>query len=93
MHAFFQGRLVSLKFVVLNLVFQMDRLKRWYFFLQVRGYFDRQINKLKSDGAFITDKIDEDHARLVEQIFEAEDKNKDGVISHDEFSGQKHDEL
>ncbi|XP_046658124.1 FK506-binding protein 2-like isoform X2 [Daphnia pulicaria] len=60
---------------------------------EVRAHFDRQINKLKVDGAFITDKIDEDHARLVEQIFEAEDKNNDGFISHDEFSGQKHDEL
>jgi hypothetical protein len=48
---------------------------------------------LKGEGAFITDKIGDDHARLVEQIFESEDKNKDGVISHDEFSGQKHDEL
>ena len=45
------------------------------------------------DGAFITDKIGDEHDRLVEQIFESEDKNKDGVISHDEFSGQKHDEL
>lgn len=60
---------------------------------QVRGFFDRQINKLKGDGAFITDKIGDEHDRLVEQIFESEDKNKDGVISHDEFSGQKHDEL
>ena len=67
-------------------------VEKWYF-LQVRGFFDRQINKLKGDGAFITDKIGDEHDRLVEQIFESEDKNKDGVISHDEFSGQKHDEL
>ncbi|KAK4036934.1 hypothetical protein OUZ56_028981 [Daphnia magna] len=60
---------------------------------QVRGYFDRQIDKLKLEGAFITDKIDEDHARLVEQIFETEDKNKDGVITRDEFSGETRDEL
>ncbi|XP_045034271.1 FK506-binding protein 2 isoform X2 [Daphnia magna] len=60
---------------------------------EVRGYFDRQIDKLKLEGAFITDKIDEDHARLVEQIFETEDKNKDGVITRDEFSGETRDEL
>ncbi|XP_057379019.1 FK506-binding protein 2-like isoform X2 [Daphnia carinata] len=60
---------------------------------EVRGYFDRQIDKLKLEGAFITDKIDEDHARLVEEIFETEDKNKDGVITRDEFSGETRDEL
>ena len=31
--------------------------------------------------------------KLVEEIFSHEDKDKDGVISHDEFSGPKHDEL
>lgn len=31
--------------------------------------------------------------KLVEEIFQHEDKNKDGFISHDEFSGPKHDEL
>ena len=31
--------------------------------------------------------------KLVEEIFSHEDKDKDGLISHDEFSGPKHDEL
>ncbi|XP_067004620.2 FK506-binding protein 2 [Anabrus simplex] len=35
----------------------------------------------------------EDHDKLVEEIFQHEDKDKNGFISHDEFSGPKHDEL
>ncbi|XP_026462020.1 FK506-binding protein 2-like isoform X2 [Ctenocephalides felis] len=34
-----------------------------------------------------------DHDKLVEEIFQHEDKDKNGVISHEEFSGPKHDEL
>jgi len=35
----------------------------------------------------------EDHDKLVEEIFQHEDQDKNGFISHDEFSGPKHDEL
>lgn len=62
-------------------------------FLQVRAFFDRQIEKLKVDGAFISDKIGDDHNRLVEEIFGTEDKNRDNIISFEEFSGPKHDEF
>jgi FK506-binding protein 14 len=31
--------------------------------------------------------------KLVEEIFGHEDKDRDGYISHEEFSGPKHDEL
>lgn len=34
-----------------------------------------------------------DHDKLVEEIFQHEDKDKNGFISFDEFSGPKHDEL
>lgn len=34
-----------------------------------------------------------EHDKLVEEIFQHEDKDKNGYISHDEFSGPKHDEL
>lgn len=34
-----------------------------------------------------------DHDKLVEEIFQHEDKDKNGFLSHDEFSGPKHDEL
>lgn len=30
---------------------------------------------------------------IIEEIFKHDDSNRDGVISHDEFSGPKHDEL
>lgn len=35
----------------------------------------------------------EEHDKIVEEIFQHEDKDKNGFISHDEFSGPKHDEL
>jgi FK506-binding protein 14 len=35
----------------------------------------------------------EDHDKLVEEIFQHEDQDKNGFITHDEFSGPKHDEL
>ncbi|XP_043492938.1 FK506-binding protein 2 [Polistes fuscatus] len=34
-----------------------------------------------------------DHDKLVEEIFQHEDKDRNGFISHEEFSGPKHDEL
>ena len=34
-----------------------------------------------------------EHDKLVEEIFQHEDKDKNGFISHSEFSGPKHDEL
>ncbi|XP_029038681.1 FK506-binding protein 2 isoform X1 [Osmia bicornis bicornis] len=34
-----------------------------------------------------------EHDKLVEEIFQHEDKDKNGFISHDEFTGPKHDEL
>jgi len=34
-----------------------------------------------------------DHDKLVEEIFQHEDKDKNGFISHEEFSGPRHDEL
>lgn len=48
---------------------------------------------MRADGATITTKIDEENARMVEEVFGREDTNRDGFISHDEFSGPKHDEL
>jgi len=39
------------------------------------------------------DTSDEQHNEIITQIFTHEDKDKDGLISHEEFSGPKHDEL
>lgn len=34
-----------------------------------------------------------EHNQMVADIFAHEDKDKNGFISHDEFSGPKHEEL
>ncbi|CAK1588525.1 unnamed protein product [Parnassius mnemosyne] len=49
-----------------------------------------------ADGGEMSEDIKqmlESHDKLVEEIFQHEDKDKDGFISHEEFSGPKHDEL
>ncbi|XP_071103494.1 uncharacterized protein [Haliotis cracherodii] len=48
-------------------------------------------DQMKDSGAPSED--DEAHNKMVSEIFSHEDKDKDGYISHDEFSGPKHDEL
>ena len=35
----------------------------------------------------------EEHDMMIAEIFDSEDADKDGMISHDEFSGPKHDEF
>jgi len=45
----------------------------------------------KEHGVEKTD--DEQHNSVITDIFQHEDKDKDGFISHAEFSGPKHDEL
>jgi len=56
---------------------------------EVSGFLKEQAKKVGSDS----DVNDEQHSTIVSQIFEHEDKDKDGLISFDEFSGPKHDEL
>lgn len=36
---------------------------------------------------------EEEHNNMINEIFQHEDTDKDGFISHEEFSGPKHDEL
>ena len=55
-----------------------------------------QVEQIRSAGGPEADQADQmeaDQDKLVEEIFSHEDKDKDGVISHEEFSGPKHDEL
>lgn len=62
--------------------------------LQVSDYLKKQM--VPPDGAEMSDDIKqmlEGHDKLVEEIFQHEDKDKNGFISHEEFSGPKHDEL
>ncbi|XP_026759026.1 FK506-binding protein 2 [Galleria mellonella] len=61
---------------------------------EVSDYLKKQM--VPPDGAEMSDDIKqmlESHDKLVEEIFQHEDKDKNGFISHEEFSGPKHDEL
>jgi FK506-binding protein 14 len=61
---------------------------------EVSGYLKKQMESMKSDPQDDElKKAMEDHDKLVEEIFQHEDQDKNGFISHDEFSGPKHDEL
>jgi len=61
---------------------------------EVSSYLKKQMDSMKTDGQDEElKKAMEDHDKLVEEIFQHEDQDKNGFISHDEFSGPKHDEL
>lgn len=58
---------------------------------QIRGYLKKQTEE---HGHEIEGMPDEEQSdQMIEEIFKHEDKDKDGYISHEEFSGPKHDEL
>ncbi|CAL1539816.1 unnamed protein product [Lymnaea stagnalis] len=56
---------------------------------EVSDYLKKQVSK---SGDKTQDHSDQ-HKEIIIQIFNHEDKDKDGLISHEEFSGPKHDEL
>jgi len=56
---------------------------------EVSNYLKKQLPEAAEAG--VKDLPDQD--KLVEEIFQHEDRDKNGFISHDEFSGPKHDEL
>ena len=56
---------------------------------EVSEYLKKQIPAAVEAG--LDDLPEQD--KLVEEIFQHEDADKNGFISHDEFSGPKHDEL
>ncbi|XP_054716180.1 LOW QUALITY PROTEIN: uncharacterized protein LOC129225716 [Uloborus diversus] len=56
---------------------------------ELSDYLKKQIPQAEAAG--ITDLPEQD--KLVEDIFQHEDKDRNGFISHAEFSGPKHDEL
>lgn len=63
---------------------------------ELSGYLKNQVEQIRSAGGPEADQAEQmeaDQDKLVEEIFSHEDKDKDGYISHDEFSGPKHDEL
>ncbi|XP_032690122.1 FK506-binding protein 2 isoform X2 [Odontomachus brunneus] len=63
---------------------------------EVSDYLRKQVLEAEQAGASENEDVKKmlaDHDKLVEEIFQHEDKDKNGFISHDEFSGPKHDEL
>lgn len=63
---------------------------------EISGYLAQQVEAMQNAGGEQGEearKMMEDQDKLVEEIFAHEDKDKDGFISHEEFSGPKHDEL
>jgi len=63
---------------------------------EISSYLKQQVETMQAAGGEQGEeakKMLEDQDKLVEEIFSHEDKDKDGVISHEEFSGPKHDEL
>jgi len=64
---------------------------------EVSDYLKKQMETMKTEGATEENeevrKALEDHDKLVEEIFQHEDQDKNGFITHEEFSGPKHDEL
>lgn len=60
---------------------------------QVSEYLKKQMTGAEGQDNEELKKMLNDHDKLVEEIFQHEDKDKNGFISHEEFSGPKHDEL
>ncbi|XP_023947929.1 FK506-binding protein 2 isoform X2 [Bicyclus anynana] len=61
---------------------------------EVSDYLKKQM--VPEEGGEVSEDIKqmlEGHDKLVEEIFQHEDKDRNGFISHEEFSGPKHDEL
>lgn len=63
---------------------------------ELNSYLTKQVEVMKASGDPQAENVDEilgQQDKLIEEIFNHDDKDKDGYISHDEFSGPKHDEL
>jgi len=63
---------------------------------ELSTYLKQQVEAMEAAGGEQAQQAREmlkDQDKLVEEIFSHEDKDKDGFISHAEFSGPKHDEL
>nr|XP_023016814.1 FK506-binding protein 2 [Leptinotarsa decemlineata] len=61
---------------------------------EVSEYLKKQM--VEAEGGTPSEEIQKmiaEHDKLVEEIFQHEDQDKNGYISHSEFSGPKHDEL
>lgn len=67
-----------------------------YLSIQVSEYLKKQMIEAEQGSPGDNEEVKKmlaDHDKLVEEIFQHEDKDRNGFISHEEFSGPKHDEL
>jgi len=60
---------------------------------EVSEYLKKQMNAVDGQDSDELKNMLKENDKLVEEIFQHEDKDKNGFISHEEFSGPKHDEL
>ncbi|XP_049307734.1 uncharacterized protein LOC105222853 isoform X2 [Bactrocera dorsalis] len=60
---------------------------------EVSEYLKKQMTAVEGQDSDELKNMLKENDKLVEEIFQHEDKDKNGFISHDEFSGPKHDEL
>jgi len=60
---------------------------------EVSEYLKKQMTAVEGQDSAELKSMLKENDKLVEEIFQHEDKDKNGFISHDEFSGPKHDEL
>ncbi|KAL9912362.1 FK506-binding protein 2 isoform X2 [Glossina fuscipes] len=60
---------------------------------EVSEYLKKQMTAVDGQDSDELKNMLKENDKLVEEIFQHEDKDKNGFISHDEFSGPKHDEL
>lgn len=60
---------------------------------EVSEYLKKQMTAVDGQDSEELKNMLKENDKLVEEIFQHEDKDKNGFISHDEFSGPKHDEL
>lgn len=60
---------------------------------EVSEYLKKQMSAVEGQDTEELKNMLKENDKLVEEIFQHEDKDKNGFISHDEFSGPKHDEL
>lgn len=71
-------------------------IKLVYSLIQVSEYLKKQMIEAEQGNPGDNEEVKKmlaDHDKLVEEIFQHEDKDRNGFISHEEFSGPKHDEL
>ncbi|XP_046865443.1 FK506-binding protein 2 isoform X1 [Drosophila willistoni] len=69
------------------------QLSREEVIVYVSEYLKKQMTAVEGQDSAELKNMLAENDKLVEEIFQHEDKDKNGFISHDEFSGPKHDEL